>query len=468
MRSKSLYVTRPFMPPLDTFLPYLRKIWMSGQVTNGGVFHDRLEIALANYLQVEHLSLVANGTLALMAAIRALGLSGEVITTPFSFVATANALMWSGITPVFVDIDPDSLNLNPEAIAAAITPRTTALLPVHVYGRPCDPLAVQRIADAHGLKVLYDAAHSIGVRTSGLNVFEHGDLSALSFHATKVFHTFEGGAVICRDGAMKQQVDLLKNHGIESETSLATIGINAKMNEIQAAFGLLQLEYLDNVIDMRQAVDARYRQSLADVGGISCLPLPEVARYNYGYFPIFVDDGFPLRRDDLWAAHRASPCPSGRATGLAAGCGRSLQPLRRFPLPDPPHRGQLRQLRAARVGLFPLPVVDRLCAHPQEPPEIGSGEPEAVALRAQPLRGESHALVGRLGRDRRWRARNPAREQGNLAFELCDLALQHRNFLALLGAGSPGRIDLAATFLARKPGDFFPEHGSDVGHAAPR
>jgi len=300
MSNRELYVTRPFLPPLDAFLPYLEEIWRSGHVTNGGQFSRRLETELARFLGVEHLSLVSNGTMALMAAIKALGLSGEVITTPFTFVATAHALLWNGITPVFVDIDPDSLNLDPALLEAAITPRTTAILPVHVYGRPCDQLAIQCVADAHGLKVLYDAAHCTGVATDGHNLYATGDLSVLSFHATKVFHTFEGGAVISRGAAMKRQIDYLRNFGFAGETSVVSLGLNAKMNELQAAFGLLHLDHLDQAITRRQAIDGHYRELLHGIDGIRCLDLPAVARYNHGYFPVLVEPGFPLGRDALY------------------------------------------------------------------------------------------------------------------------------------------------------------------------
>jgi len=343
MRSKPMPVTRPFLPPLDSFIPSLREIWESGQVTNGGAFHQRLEKALAEYLGVRHLSLVANGTLALIAAIRALELSGEVITTPFSFVATTNALAWSGITPVFADIDPVTLNLSPGAVEAAVTPRTTALLPVHVYGRPCDQVALQRIADRHGLKVIYDAAHAMGVRGIGADAWSHGDLSALSFHATKVFHTFEGGAIVCRDEAMKRRLDCLANHGLEGDSGLAMVGLNAKLNEIQAAFGLLHLEHLDRLIDTRRAIDTRYREALAGVDGIRCLPLPAVARYNFGYFPVLVEDGFPQSRDAL--------CAGLRSAGIHA---------RRYFFPLISDFAPYRELPSAAAGR--LPVARRIAA----------------------------------------------------------------------------------------------------------
>ena len=301
-----LHVTRPYLPPLASFLPYLEDIWQSAQLTNGAAFHRRFEQALAGYLDVEHVSLVANGTLALLTAIKALDLGGEIITTPFSFVATAHALLWNGVTPVFADIDPLTLNLDPAAVAAAVSARTSAILPVHVFGRPCDTSAIASIADAHGLRVLYDAAHAFGVRANEGNLLRAGDLSALSFHATKVFHTFEGGAVVCSDPAIKRNIDYLRNFGFQDETSVLTLGINAKLNEVQSAFGLLHLEHIDEVIAARQAIDSHFRFLLRDVEGIRCLELPQAASSNFGYFPILVDDAFAQSRDALYSALRSS------------------------------------------------------------------------------------------------------------------------------------------------------------------
>lgn len=305
-RPSPLYVTQPYLPGLEEFEPYLRQIWASGQVTNGGPFHRRLEAALADYLDVPHLSLFANGTLALLVALRALEIEGEVVTTPFSFVATSHALRWNGITPVFADIDPQTLNLDPAAVEAAITPRTRAILPVHVYGRPCALDAFQALAGRHGLRLVYDAAHAFGVRLAGGNLLRAGDLSVLSFHATKVFHTFEGGAIVCHDAAMKARIDLLKNFGFKGETQVVELGINAKMNEVQAAFGLLQLAHVDAAIQARAAIDAHYRRGLADLPGLRCLsPSPGVARANHAYFPVLVEEGFGPGRDALYEALRA-------------------------------------------------------------------------------------------------------------------------------------------------------------------
>lgn len=297
---KPTYVTRPFLPPLAELQPYLDSIWENRQLTNGGPFHQQIEQALSEYFGVEHISLFANGTLALVTALQALRTTGEVITTPYSFVATAHSLLWNGIRPVFVDIDAETLNLDPEKIEAAITPQTTAILPVHVYGRPCDTARIQAIADTYGLKVIYDAAHAFGVEDEGGSVVRHGDLSILSFHATKVFTTFEGGAIVSPDAKMKQRIDYLKNFGFANEVTVVAPGINGKMNELQAAIGLLQLKHVNASLRQRAEIDRRYRELLAGVSGIQCLPPPPLRRYNYSYFPILVAPGFPLTRDELY------------------------------------------------------------------------------------------------------------------------------------------------------------------------
>ncbi|MDX9746836.1 MAG: DegT/DnrJ/EryC1/StrS family aminotransferase [Syntrophales bacterium] len=294
-----VYVTRPFLPPLEEFYPYLQQIWEKKQLTNGGPFHQELEVRLADYLGVEHLALFANGTLALMTALQTLRITGEVITTPFSFVATAHSLLWNGIEPVFVDIHPETFNLDPDKIEAAITPRTTAIMPVHVYGKPCNLEGIQRVADTYNLKVIYDAAHAFGVHYKGKSLLAHGDLSTLSFHATKVFNTFEGGAIVCPDANTKKRIDDLKNFGFHDEVTVVAPGINAKMNEVQAAFGLLQLKHIDKAIERRREIDKRYRQKLANVGGISLPALPADTKYNFAYFPILVEKEYPLTRDEL-------------------------------------------------------------------------------------------------------------------------------------------------------------------------
>jgi dTDP-4-amino-4,6-dideoxygalactose transaminase len=296
----SIYVTQPNLPPLEEFIPYLHKIWDSKVLTNGGPFHQQLEQALCDYLGVKHLALFTNGTIALVTALQALRITGEVITTPYSFVATAHSLLWNGIKPVFADIDPRTLNLDPSKIEAAITPQTTAILPVHVYGHPCDVEAIQRIADQHNLKVIYDAAHAFGVQCQCGSVLNHGDLSVLSFHATKVFNTFEGGAIVCPDAETKKYVDQLKNFGFVDEVTVVAPGINGKMSEVNAAFGLLQLDHIDQALARRKNIDTSYRIQLASVKGIRCLGDAGERVANYGYFPIFVEPGYPLSRDALY------------------------------------------------------------------------------------------------------------------------------------------------------------------------
>ena len=295
-----IHVTRPDLPPLDEVIPYLEEIWRTHRLTNNGPFHEQLETALCEYLGVHHISLFANGTLALVTAMQALRLGGEVITTPYSFVATANALLWNGLTPVFVDVDPVTLNLDAEQVEAAITPRTSAILPVHVYGHPADVEGLQHVADLYGLRLIYDAAHCFGVEDDGGSVLRHGDLSILSFHATKVFNTFEGGAIVSPDAKTKQRIDFLKNFGFANETTVVAAGINAKMNEFQAAVGLAQLNHIDAAIDARARVDALYRERLADIPGIRCHTPTTARRHNHAYFPIFVEDGYPTSRDELY------------------------------------------------------------------------------------------------------------------------------------------------------------------------
>lgn len=297
-----IYVTKPLLPPLEDFIPYLEKIWESGVLTNNGPFHAQLEQALCDYLGVKHISLFTNGTLALVTALKQLRIRGEVITTPFSFVATAHSLRWNNITPVFVDIDPVSMNLDPTRIESAITPETTAILGVHCYGNPCDVDAIEEIASNYNLRVIYDAAHAFGVNCHCGSVLNHGDLSVLSFHATKVFNTFEGGAIVCPDARTKRQIDHLKNFGFVNETTVVATGINGKMNELQAAMGLLQLKGVDEAIARRAEIAARYREGLQDIPGIVCQSGSGQARSNFAYFPILVDEGYPLSRDALYEA----------------------------------------------------------------------------------------------------------------------------------------------------------------------
>ncbi|EGF30544.1 Aminotransferase, DegT/DnrJ/EryC1/StrS family [Oxalobacteraceae bacterium IMCC9480] len=297
---RPIYVTQPYLPPLDEFIPYLQQIWDNKILTNAGPFHQQLEQALCEYLGVEHLALFTNGTIALVTALQALRITGEVITTPYSFVATAHSLLWNGIKPVFVDIDPNTLNLNPAKIEAAITPNTTAIMPVHVYGHPCDIDAIQKIADRYNLKVIYDAAHAFGVECHCGSVLNHGDLSVLSFHATKVFNTFEGGAIVCPDAKTKQRIDYLKNFGIADEVTVIAPGINGKMSEINAAFGLLQLKHMAVISERRKEIDATYRKLLSGVKGIRCLGDGGEAVANHSYFPVLVGADYPLSRDALY------------------------------------------------------------------------------------------------------------------------------------------------------------------------
>ena len=307
---EAVFVTRPFLPPLEEFEPLLRRIWQTRVLTNGGPFHRELEERLRDHLGVPEIALFNNATTALIVALRALGLSGEVITTPYSFVATSHALLWSGLTPVFADIDPRNLNLDPAAIEAAITPRTSAILPVHCYGHPCDVSAIDDIARRHDLRVIYDAAHAFGVQHRGRSILNHGDLSVLSFHATKVFNTFEGGAIVCSDATQKARIEKLKNFGFDGETSVTEVGLNGKMSELNAALGLVQLRYIDAAVARRGAVDALYRTGLQDVRGIRCLEPIENETANYAYFPILVEPEYPIARDALDAAlKREGICP---------------------------------------------------------------------------------------------------------------------------------------------------------------
>lgn len=295
-----IYVTQPYLPPLEEFIPYLQQIWDKKILTNGGPFHQQLEQALCDYLGVKHLALFTNGTIALVTALQALRITGEVITTPYSFVATAHSLLWNGNKPVFVDVDPNTLNLDPTRIEAAITPHTTAIMPVHVYGHPCDVDAIQKIADNYNLKVIYDAAHAFGVQDDSGSVLNYGDLSVLSFHATKVFNTFEGGAIICPDAKTKQRIDHLKNFGFVDEVTVVAPGINGKMSEVNAAFGLLQLKYVDGALGRRKEINDTYRQQFTDIKGIRCLGDADETIANYAYFPVLVQSAYPLSRDALY------------------------------------------------------------------------------------------------------------------------------------------------------------------------
>jgi len=298
---KTITVTQPHLPPLEEFVPYLQQIWNNKWLTNNGPFHQQLEKELADYLGVKYISLFANGTLALMSALQALNVQGEVITTPFSFVATTHSLWWNKNTPVFVDIEPEYLNLDPSKIETAITEKTTAIMPVHVYGNPCKIDEIRRIADKHNLKIIYDAAHAFGVKKNSISVLNDGDLSVLSFHATKVYSTIEGGAIVCHSEEMKHRIDNLKNFGFRGETVVEEPGINAKLNEVQAAYGLLQLKYVDDFIEKRKQITELYRKLLKDVQGISFLNHMEGITYTYSYFPILIDEEkYGMSRDILY------------------------------------------------------------------------------------------------------------------------------------------------------------------------
>lgn len=294
-------VTQPFLPPLEEFNEYLKEIWENKWLTNNGKFHQQLEKQLAEYLGVPYISLFANGTLALVTALQCLKITGEVLTTPYSFVATTHSLWWNNIKPIFVDVDPVYGNIDANKLEAAITPSTTAILPVHVYGNPCDHQKIQQIADSYGLALIYDAAHAFNVKKDGSSILQWGDLSVLSFHATKVYNTFEGGAIVCHDEKTKKRIDDLKNFGFHNETTVVAPGINAKMNEVQAAMGLLQLRYVDAAIAKRKQIAERYHSQLQNCKGIRCLnALPNV-HHAYSYFPVFVNENeYGLSRDGLY------------------------------------------------------------------------------------------------------------------------------------------------------------------------
>lgn len=301
MDNKLITVTSPLLPNLDEFNDLLKKIWDSKWITNNGSFHQQLEKELAEYLKVPYLSLFTNGTLPLITALQALHISGEVITTPYSFVATTHSLWWNGIKPVFVDIDPATGNIDPDKIEAAITPKTTAIMPVHVYGKPCDTKRIKDIADIYGLKVIYDAAHAFAVEVDGESVLNAGDMSTLSFHATKVYNTIEGGALVMHDAETKKRIDYLKNFGFANEVTVVAPGINSKMDEVRSAYGLLNLHQVDAAIEARHKVAVRYREALRNVEGITFFDDMPGVKHNYSYFPIFIDSKkYGMTRDELY------------------------------------------------------------------------------------------------------------------------------------------------------------------------
>ena len=301
MNKDIITVTSPLLPDLDDFNAMLREIWDNKWITNNGDFHKRLEAALCEYLKVPYISLFTNGTLPLITALQALNISGEVITTPYSFVATTHSLWWNGIKPVFVDIDPATGGIDPDRIESAITPRTTAIMPVHVYGKPCRTREIQAIADKYGLRVIYDAAHASGIEVDGKSILTEGDMSTLSFHATKVYNTVEGGALVMHDEKMKKRIDYLKNFGFNGETEVVAPGINGKMDEIRSAYGLLNLKLVDAAIEARHQVAIRYREALRPVEGITFWDDMPGVRHNYSYFPVFIDaEKYGMTRDELY------------------------------------------------------------------------------------------------------------------------------------------------------------------------
>ncbi len=294
-------VTSPLLPDLNEFNELLGQIWDSKWITNNGSFHKKLEAALCEYLKVPYVSLFTNGTLPLLTALQALRVTGEVITTPYSFVATTHSIWWNGCRPVFVDIDPATGNIDPDRIEAAITPKTTAIMPVHVYGKPCDTKRIQEIADKYGLKVIYDAAHAFGVEVNGESILNAGDMSTLSFHATKVYNTIEGGAMVMHDAETKKRIDYLKNFGFANEVEVVGPGINSKMDEIRSAYGLLNLRKVDTAIEARHQVAIRYREALRGIEGITFFDDMPGVRHNYSYFPVFVDEEkYGMTRDELY------------------------------------------------------------------------------------------------------------------------------------------------------------------------
>ena len=302
MENKPLItVTSPLLPPLEEFQAVLADIYSRKWLTNNGHYHQELEKALCEYLKVPYISLFTNGTLPLITALQAMRITGEVITTPYSFVATTHSLWWNGIKPVFVDIDPKTGNLDPDKIEAAITPRTTAIMPVHVYGKPCDTARIKEIADKYGLKVIYDAAHAFGVEVNGESILKAGDMSTLSFHATKVYNTVEGGALVMHDEETKRRIDYLKNFGFAGETTVVAPGINSKMDEVRSAYGLLNLKQVDAAIESRHQVAIKYREALRNTEGITFFDDMPGVKHNYSYFPIFVDaEKYGMTRDELY------------------------------------------------------------------------------------------------------------------------------------------------------------------------
>ena len=299
--NEPIYVTQPVLPELDEFIPYLEQIWKNKVLTNCGPLHQQLEKELCEYLGVPFISLFNNGTIALVTALQALNLAeGEVITTPYTFVATAHSIVWNKLKPIFVDIDPTTSNIDPNEVEKAITDKTVAILPVHCYGIPCDVELLQKIADKNNLKLIYDAAHAFGCRYQGQSLLNYGDISVISFHATKVFNTFEGGAIVCHSAEMKQRIDRLRNFGIVNETTIDDISLNGKLSEVHSALGLLQLKTIDRTLEARQKIDASYRNHLQNIDGIKCISRLDLEKDNYSYFPVVISAEYPLSRDELF------------------------------------------------------------------------------------------------------------------------------------------------------------------------
>ena len=331
-----VFVTKPYLPPIEEFLPYLESIWESGTLSNGGPFHQQLERELESVLGVGHVSLFCNATIALITAQQALGIRGEVITTPYSFVATTHAIRWMQNDPVFADVDPQSLCIDPRAIEANITENTRAIMPLHCYGNMCDVDTIAAIAREHDLKIIYDACHSFGVEDEGGSALRHGDISVVSFHATKVFNTFEGGMLVTQDSEIKNKVDYLKNFGFVDETVVIETGINGKMSEFNAAVGLAQLPHMPDILEKRGALDKQYRQRLSEVQGITFLdPIGQKQR-NFAYFPIFVGEDYRLSRDDLYQLLRREQIFG-----------------RRYFYPLIPEFEMYQSIESGRVGLLP-------------------------------------------------------------------------------------------------------------------
>lgn len=305
MSNNKIFVTRSSLPPLDEYIPLLQELWDSRHLTNSGAFHQQLEKGLKEYLKVPNISLFSSGTAALFAALKLSDLKGEVITTPFTFIATANSLKWCGLDPVFVDIDPNTANISPAEIEGAITPKTCAILAVHCYGQACDTGAIAKIAKKHNLKVIYDAAHAFGVEDEHGSILNSGDFSALSFHATKVFNTAEGGALICHDEETKKRIDRFKDFGLTGETTAQEIGFNGKMSELSAALGVVQLRHIDHYISSRKNADQYYRDSLQNIPGIDPIRFDNLKKANYSYFPVRITERYPLDRDALYEKLKA-------------------------------------------------------------------------------------------------------------------------------------------------------------------